>query len=253
MERILKRDNAEIAKGVRLSGSAEEAEAFAYIADRCRSFGMEVREYAIDAYVSLPGAAALAVVSPEARDDRLHHALLLGRDGAGRAQPGRSSTVGRGTAAADYAGKDVRGAIVLTDGLASPGAALAADRAGAAGMICVNPAGLHEMIISPVWGTPTPETAPYLPKIAAVSIRKEEGDALKARLAAGAGHRARADGSRDRVAADSRAHRRHPGYRRRSLRHAQRACGLMALRGDGQCQRRRDDARSRAHPQRAQG
>ena len=34
----LKRDNAEIAKGVRLSGSAEEAAAFAYIASRCRSF-----------------------------------------------------------------------------------------------------------------------------------------------------------------------------------------------------------------------
>src|SRR5437762_14388016 len=64
----LKRDNAGIAKGVRLSGSPEEAEAFAYIADRCRSFGMEVRAYAIDAYVSLPGAAALAVVSPEARE-----------------------------------------------------------------------------------------------------------------------------------------------------------------------------------------
>ena len=52
-------------------------------------------------------------------------------------------------------------------------------------MICVNPAGLHEMIISPVWGTPTPETAPYLPKVAAVSIRKAEGDALKAALERG--------------------------------------------------------------------
>jgi hypothetical protein len=52
-------------------------------------------------------------------------------------------------------------------------------------MICVNPAGLHEMIVSPVWGTPTPETAPYLPKVAAVSIRKEAGDALKALLERG--------------------------------------------------------------------
>jgi len=180
----LKRDNAAIARGVRLSGSAEEAEAFAYIASRCRSFGMDVREYAIDAYVSLPGAATLAVVSPEAHDIAcITHSFSVATGPDGFVGP--LVAVGKGTAAADYAGKDVRGAIVLADGLASPGAALAADRAGAVGMICVNPAGLHEMIISPVWGTPTPETAPYLPKIAAVSIRKEEGDALKTRLAHG--------------------------------------------------------------------
>lgn len=48
----LTRYNAAIARGVRLSGSADEAEAFASIAHRCRSFGMTVREYAIDASVS---------------------------------------------------------------------------------------------------------------------------------------------------------------------------------------------------------
>ncbi len=180
----LKRDNAEIAKGVRLSGSVPEAEAFAYIAGRCRSFGMDVHEYAIDAYVSLPGAAALAVVSPDARAIAcITHSFSVATGPGGLTAP--LVSVGPGVAAADYAGKEVRGAIVLADGLASPGAALAADRSGAAGMICVNPAGLHEMIISPVWGTPTPETAPYLPKVAAVSIRKEEGDDLKARLERG--------------------------------------------------------------------
>src|SRR5947209_11304576 len=104
----LKRDNAEIAKGVRLSGSPAEAEAFAYIADRCRSFGMEVREYAIDAYVSLPIAASLGLVSPEARDIAcITHSFSIatGPDGI----TGPLISVGRGTAAADYAGKDVRG------------------------------------------------------------------------------------------------------------------------------------------------
>ncbi|MHB8646209.1 MAG: M28 family peptidase [Thermomicrobiales bacterium] len=180
----LKRDNAAIAKDIRLSGSAAEAEAFAYIADRCRSFGMAVREYAVDAYVSLPGAAALSVVAPDSRDITcITHSFSVATEPEGRVGP--LVAVGRGTAATDYAGKDVRGAIALVDGLASPGAALAAERAGAVGMICVNPEGLHEMIISPVWGTPTPQTAPYLPKIAAVSIRKEEGDSLKALVARG--------------------------------------------------------------------
>ncbi len=180
----LKRDNAEIAKGVRLSGSPAEAEAFAYIAEHCRSFGMEVREYAVDAYVSLPIAADLAVVAPEARAiECITHSFSAATGPEGITGP--LVSVGRGMGAADYAGKDARGAVVLVDGLASPGAALAADRAGAVGMICVNPAGLHEMIVSPVWGTPTPETAPALPKVAAVSIRKEEGDALKALLERG--------------------------------------------------------------------
>ncbi|HEY8292226.1 MAG TPA: M28 family peptidase, partial [Thermomicrobiales bacterium] len=180
----LKRYNAEIARGVRLSGSADEAEAFAYLAAQCRAFGMTVRAYAIDAYVSLPGAAALAVVTPEARAIAcITHSFSLATGPEGLTAP--VVAVGNGTAATDYAAKEVRGAIVLVDGLAMPAAAHAAHQAGAAGMICVNPAGLHEMILSPVWGTPTPQTAPALPQLVAVSIRKEEGDALKARLAQG--------------------------------------------------------------------
>ncbi len=179
----LTRYNAEIAKGVRLSGSADEAEAFAFLAAQCRSYGMEVEQYAIDAYVSLPGAAALTVVSPEQHAlTCITHSFSLATGPGGLTAP--LIYVGKG-AAADYAGKDVRGAVVMADGLAMPAVAHAAHRAGAAGMICVNPEGLHEMIISPVWGTPTPETAPDLPQLVAVSIRKDDGDALKALVARG--------------------------------------------------------------------
>ncbi len=179
----LTRHNAEIAKGVRLSGSADEAEAFAYIAAQCRAYGMDVREYAIEAYVSLPGAASLAVTVPEGRPlPCITHSFARATGPAGLSAP--VVYVGDGTAA-DYAAANVRGALVLTDGLAMPAKAYAADAAGAAGIICVNPEGLHEMIISPVWGTPTPETAPFLPKVVAVSIRKEEGDELKALLRRG--------------------------------------------------------------------
>jgi hypothetical protein len=180
----LTRHNAEIAKGVRLSGSADEAEAFAYIAAQCRSYGMAVEQYAIDAYVSLPGAAALTITSPEERALAcITHSFSLATGPAGLTAP--LVAVGKGTGPADYTGKEVRGAIVVTDGLAMPAVAHAAYQAGAAGMICVNPAGLHEMIISPVWGTPTPETAPYLPHLVAVSVRKEDGEALKAMMARG--------------------------------------------------------------------
>jgi len=180
----LTRYNAEIAKGVRLSGSADEAAAFAYLAAQCRSFGMAVEQYAIDAYVSLPGAAALTITSPEERAlTCITHSFSLATGPEGLTAP--LIAVGKGTAA-DYADKDVRGAVVMTEGLAMPAAAHAAYQAGAAGMICVNPEGLHEMIISPVWGTPTPETAPYLPQLVAVSVRRKDGDILKALVARGA-------------------------------------------------------------------
>ncbi|MHB8646201.1 MAG: PA domain-containing protein, partial [Thermomicrobiales bacterium] len=179
----LTRYNAEIAKGVRLSGSTDEAEAFAYLAAQCRSFGMTVEQYAIDAYVSLPGAAALAVVAPEARHNTcITHSFSLATGPVGLTAP--LVYVGKGTAA-DYAETEVRGAIVMTDGLAMPAIAHAAHQAGAVGMICVNPEGLHEMIISPVWGTPTPQTAPMLPPLVAVSVRREDGDSLKALVARG--------------------------------------------------------------------
>lgn len=179
----LTRHNAAIAKGVRLSGSADEAEAFAYLAAECRSYGMTVEQYAIDAYVSLPGAAALTVTAPEARAlSCITHSFSLATGPEGLAAP--LVFVGKGRTA-DYVGKNVRGAVVMTDGLAMPAAAHAAHRAGAAGMICVNPEGLHEMIISPVWGTPTPETAPVLPPLVAVSVRREDGDTLKELVARG--------------------------------------------------------------------
>ncbi len=175
--------NAEIAKGVRLSGSAAEAEAFAYLAAQCRAYGMDVRQYAVDAYVSLPGAASLAVIAPDAQTlPCITHSFGLATGAAGLNAP--LVYVGAGKTD-DYARADVRGKIALVDGLGSPPNAFAADRAGAVGMVCVNPEGLHEMIISPVWGTPTPETAPILPQLVAVSVRKETGDILKRLCAAG--------------------------------------------------------------------
>ena len=54
-----------IAQWVRLSGSEDEAKAFAYVADVCRSFGMRVELHAADALVSWPGNATLEVLSPE--------------------------------------------------------------------------------------------------------------------------------------------------------------------------------------------
>jgi N-acetylated-alpha-linked acidic dipeptidase len=74
---------------------------------------------------------------------------------------------------------DVRGKIVVVEGLVSPQSAARAQAAGAIGLIHVNPAELlHEMIASPVWGTPTPGDAARIPAIPIVSVKKSDGAAL---------------------------------------------------------------------------
>ncbi len=182
-EANLTRDNAEIARGVRLSGSADEAEAFAYLAGKCAEYGLTTTLHTPTAYVSLPRAASLAVTVPEAREVAcITHSFSRATPPHGLA--GEVVDAGDGTDA-DYARVDARGKIALVVGLAMPAKAFAADRAGAVGLICANPEGLHEMIISPVWGTPTPETAAVLPHLVAVSVRREDGDALRTMCASG--------------------------------------------------------------------
>jgi hypothetical protein len=88
--------------------------------------------------------------------------------------------------APDYADVDVRGKIVLSEGLAMPGKARAASLAGAIGQVHINDEHIHEMCISPVWGTPTPETAPLLPNVPAIGVTRADGARLKERLAEGA-------------------------------------------------------------------
>lgn len=120
----LKRHNVEIAEGVRLSGSADEAKAFAYLAAQCRSYRMAVEQYAIDAYVSLPGRASLAVASPEEQSLLcITHSFSHATVPEGLTAP--LVYVGKGITETDYVGKEVRGAIVMTDGLAGPPAAVA--------------------------------------------------------------------------------------------------------------------------------
>jgi len=175
--------NAAVAAFERLSGSAEEAAAFDYIAAQCRAYGMDVRRYAVDALVSLPGTASLAVTAPGAQTFAcLTHSASRATGPDGLTAPLVYAGAGL---ADDYARVDARGKIALVEGLAMAPKAADADTAGVLGIICINPEGLHEMNLSPVWGTPTPATAPNLPQIAAISVRREVGDALKALLAAG--------------------------------------------------------------------
>lgn len=148
---------AAIARWVRLSGTPDEARAFDYIAATLEVFGYAVRRYRHPALVGYPREATLEVLAPE----RL--AIPCNGFSLSPATPDEGvegALVFAGGGREDYPAEPVQGRIVLSEGLAMPAKAVAADRRGALAQIHINDEHIHEMCISPVWGTPTPETAP---------------------------------------------------------------------------------------------
>ncbi|HEY8612508.1 MAG TPA: M28 family peptidase, partial [Roseomonas sp.] len=171
----------ELARWVKLSGTAEELEGLRYLRSRLDEAGYRTEILTHEAYISLPGPARVLVdgVSLTA----ITHSMS--RPSAPGGTIGRLADMGSGEAAR-IAAQDVRGAILLVRGIASPDVALNASRAGAAGVLHVSPhEHLHEMCISPVWGNPSPETVDSLPSVTVCTISRADGDALAARLTAG--------------------------------------------------------------------
>jgi hypothetical protein len=168
---------------VRLSGSPQEARAFDYIQDQLERFGYEVKRFESEALIGYPIRASLHVLGA--------HPFVLDANGYSLSPAtGPDGVTGSVVDVAagmsdDYANVDVRGKIVLSDGLAMPGKTRAASLAGAIGQVHINDEHIHEMCISSVWGTPTPETAPLLPNVPAVGVTREDGARLKQHLADG--------------------------------------------------------------------
>lgn len=171
----------EFARRVKLSGTREELESFHYLKARMEEYGFRTVLYMHDAYISLPGKASVVV------DGK---ALVAITHSHGQASPkgglsGRLVYVGDGKAE-DFAGKDVKGAIVLAEGIANPQVARLASKAGAAGQLHISPHHhLHEMCVSPVWGSPTSETLADMPSTVVCTVSAADGGALRERLEKG--------------------------------------------------------------------
>jgi len=166
-----------IAARERESGSAGEAQAFDYIERTLKAYGLDVERWEIDAYISLPvhGEVRLA-------DGTVIQGLTHSFSPSADALEGELVDVGDGSPAelARAAGK-----IALVRGLATPGKAWAAQQAGTLGQIFVVMDHLHNMIVTTIWGAPTPETAGRIPATPCLSIVGAHGDQLRARLADG--------------------------------------------------------------------
>jgi hypothetical protein len=165
----------EFAKRVKLSGTAEELESFRYLEKQMVSYGYRTNLIFHDAYISLPGKAAVEVDGASLRT--ITHSMSISTPAEGIA--GQLVYLGEGSEQ-DFHGVDVRGCVVLIDGIATEEVAALASAAGALGQIHISPnEHLYEMCVSPVWGSPSQHTRNQLPTTAICSIAKDDGDRLR--------------------------------------------------------------------------
>jgi hypothetical protein len=174
----LMRHCREFAKRVKLSGTAEELQSFRYLKRCLTGLGYRTKLISHDAYISLPGPSKVEA------DGKVITSIThsFSRPSPRGGLKGELVDVGEGSAA-NFARKDCRGKIVLVDGIASPAVTARAKAAGAAGQLHVSPhEHLHEMCISPVWGSPSDETLAQMPSTVACTISAADGKALRAAL-----------------------------------------------------------------------
>ncbi|TMI99042.1 MAG: Zn-dependent exopeptidase M28 [Bacillati bacterium ANGP1] len=175
----LMEDTREIARWVRLSGSPEERRAFAYIERRLRDAGLRTQLLEHDALISLPVSAALRMIEPDADEiPCITHRFAVSTPPGGITA--ETIHVGESAPTAEM----VRGRLAIADGLATPGRVAQLQSAGAVGVVFLNRDPLvHEMIVSTIWGSPTPLQMGQLPSVPVVSTAGEAAARVRARLA----------------------------------------------------------------------
>jgi hypothetical protein len=170
-----------LAGWVKLSGTPEELESLNFLRSRFEAAGFSTRIIRHDAYISLPGPARIEHDGRTLKAITHSMAMPSLREGLKR----RLVHAGEGTAS-DFAGVDVSGRIALVAGIATPDVAVRAFKAGARGVVHISPQEhMHEMCISPVWGSPSATTRSQLPDLVVLTVTEADGDVLKAAAATG--------------------------------------------------------------------
>ncbi|MCF0254114.1 MAG: M28 family peptidase, partial [Duodenibacillus sp.] len=164
-----------IVTGERLSNAAERR-ALDYMKAEYEAAGCVAHFEEHLGYVSTPEKASLTVAGEPV--DCVTHAMTPSCSGLAAPMTYLSHKDFKGFGPADVAGM-----IVLTDGLALEPKVRALQEAGAAGVIFITGQFTHTMIVSRVWGSPTPETMDKYVKIPVVSVSYADGQALKAKAA----------------------------------------------------------------------
>lgn len=168
----------------RVSGSPDEAHAAEILVEALKRYEIPYQVHRFRAYLSWPEYAELRVEAPVKNTLRAV-TFSFSTSTPPEGLEGDLVFIGDtgefiGPLNQAYSGKDLRGKIVIAEGLISPQSAQLAEDHGAIGLIHVNPRDmLHQMIMTTVWGTPTPETSRYIPRIPGLSITHSDGKWLR--------------------------------------------------------------------------
>ncbi|MDB5623006.1 MAG: peptidase [Devosia sp.] len=178
----------------RSTGTQGELEAVDYVKSVLESYGLPVTVHEYQAYISHPVSGGLQVtVAGETLDiPAKTRAFSANTPAEGISGDLVSIQGGTNMFKADNAvnlisPQTVGGKIVLSES-GSRGSMLAAKNAGAVGYIHMWPSDedvIHEGIVTPVWGTPTPESAGNIPNFPIISIKHNDGLRLRAALEKG--------------------------------------------------------------------
>jgi len=161
---------------VRESGTDDEWDASEYVVETLESYGVEATLHEYEGLVSIPESASVTVTTPTRReiDDAITTSFSASTAPSGpHAELVHLPEVTEEAVAA----ADVEGKFVYTTGLPTPEPVCLLEDAGAAGAVVgsINESQLHEMIVTPVWGTPDTETATEIPDLPVVEVSHDEG------------------------------------------------------------------------------
>jgi N-acetylated-alpha-linked acidic dipeptidase len=174
---------------VRESGTDEEREAVAHITRRLDAWGVSYAVHEPELLISLPRGASLAVDGVEIRAKT--PSMAVPTPDGGLTAPIVYEASGHAKSVNDiftatHGDMDVAGKIVVTEGFPMPGRITDLESRGAVGVVAVAPGRfIHEGICTPIWGSPDLTTWSRQPTMPVVSIAREDGDRLIARIAEG--------------------------------------------------------------------
>ncbi|MBA2519281.1 MAG: M28 family peptidase [Chloroflexia bacterium] len=167
---------------VRLSGSAQEREAFDLLAHHLAAWGVPYTLHEPELFISIPLTAT--VRDPASGTSFRAKTSAMSRPTNGEIEAGLVYLPAATDAdlddvvsgAVQLSDLDVTGKIVITEGMPFPGIVTAVTDAGALAGIFIAPGiDIHETICTTVWGTPDLDSEQHIPTLPVVAVNNPDG------------------------------------------------------------------------------
>jgi N-acetylated-alpha-linked acidic dipeptidase len=179
----------------RLSGSADEAAAVTSITNQLTAFGVPHTVHHPVCLISLPGPATLRTLGEGGREYHVRTPAFAPATGGqevtgelvyipGHQAGGISDLFSDRRAATGT--EDLRGKIVLSDGMGMAARGFDLEKSGALAAIFINPGqGIHEGITTTSWGSPDLDSLGRTPPVPILTINRPDGNELIQKLSEG--------------------------------------------------------------------